>query len=164
MNKIKSGIIGFALAIGVSGFANAGISIPDCGDANGEINGAIVHLDTGHDYIEKLGLHNRFKGRKELRKAVVDITGARVALADCGILPVGLDLADFDFSVIDPFQLLVDLEIDLDGGNITNMHVLRAARILAEHAILESYGADDGDALNDIFTAIILLEWVQGNI
>jgi len=164
MNKIKGGIIGLALAIGVSGFANAGISIPECDDVNGAINGALNHIDVANHDINHVGIHRRPKQRMQLRKAIVNITGARVALADCGILPVRLELEGFDFSLFDPFQVMVDLGIDVSHGNITNEHALRAARMLTGHAILESYGPTDLDAKLELHMATHLLEWVQCNV
>ncbi len=165
INKIlKKMLLVFVLAAGSIGLANAGITIPNCSQASGEINAAIVHLDDAYNLIEELNLKARYKARMELRRAIVDITGAQVALADCGILPLSLDLADFDFSLVDPFQLLIDLEIVVSNGNITNETALKAARLLTEYALAETRGVDDGDALNNILIAVALLEWIDANL
>lgn len=163
-NVLKKIIFVFVLVAGSVGVANAGITIPNCSQASGEINAAIVHLDDAYHLIEELNLKARYQARMQLRHAIVDITGARVGLADCGILPVSLELADFDFSLVDPFQLLIDLEIVVGDGNITNEAVLKAARLLTEYALAETYGVDDGDALNNILIAVALLEWVDANL
>lgn len=161
-NIFKQSLLVLALATGSIGVVNAEI-LPNCSQATGEINEAIVHLDDAYGLVEELSLNDRFKARMELRRAIGDITSARVALADCGILPLSLDLADFDFNLVDPFQLLIDLEIVVSNGNITNEKVLKAARLLTEYALAETHGVDDADALNNIAIAIALLEWVDAN-
>lgn len=160
----KKIIFFFVLVAGSVGIANADITIPKCNQASGEINAAIIHLDNAYHLIEEVNLQARYQARMQLRHAIVDITGARVGLADCGILPVSLELADFDFSLVDPFQLLIDLEIEVGDSNVTNEVVLKAARQLTKYALAETRGVDDGDALNNILIAVALLEWVDANL
>ena len=164
MNKIKSGIIGFALAIGVSGVANAGFLVPACEEASDKIDKALVRIDDANRNINHVGVHRRPIERMKLRKAIISITNARVALADCGVLPVRLELEDFDLSLFNPFEVMVDLGIASDEGNISNEAALRAARILTGHAILESYGPTDLDSKLELHMATHLLEWVQRHI
>ena len=119
------------------------------------LDNTFTHLDNAYDLLEKRSYRARLKGRAELRSALFDITTAEAQLLGCGLLDQQIDLFDFPI-VLEEFKLeLID-----GGGNFTREVITIAANALIVHALKESRGFFDVDALNDIEKAMALIELV----
>ncbi|MBV1871240.1 MAG: hypothetical protein KUG83_01710, partial [Gammaproteobacteria bacterium] len=78
-------------------------------------------------------------------------------LLDCGLLNLDVDVVSADFSIVDPFLVELDLDVDFNSA-LTQEALIRISRKLITFSQIQLSGIQDEDALNAMEATEVVIQ------
>lgn len=157
------GLLSVSAQAGIFSLAVSAWDHPECSEASADLAAAKALIGEAHALTDNnivLGEGeplDRLRARVKLAQAKRALRAAAYDLLDCGLLNLDVDVVSADFSIVDPFLVELDLDVDFNSA-LTQEALIRISRKLITFSQIQLSGIQDEDALNAMEATEVVIQ------